>query len=30
VVQKCTEKKTGEIKAVKIMRTDDEEKIMAA
>lgn len=29
-VSKCTEKKSGEVRAVKIMRTDDEEKLMAA
>ncbi len=27
---KCTEKKTGEVRAVKIMRADDEEKLQAA
>ncbi|CDW88075.1 protein kinase domain containing protein [Stylonychia lemnae] len=29
-VSKCTEKKSGELMAVKVMRTDDEEKLMAA
>jgi serine/threonine protein kinase len=29
-VYKCIDKKTGELRAVKQMRTDDEEKLMAA
>lgn len=30
IVRKCIEKKTGELMAVKIFRTDDEEKMNAA